>query len=975
MIYNFSVLPKTITENEICSNENLQNSGFWDLTGSPIFIDDDDPAHNWAITAATNEWCSGSGIWTDPYLIENVTINGLGSNNCIEIRDSNAYFIIQNCTLYNTDNDDYGIFLSNVNNSKLIDNNFLDCEEGAIRLEYGYNNTLSGNNYSVYTSVWVGNGIELVECDNNTLSGNIFYNRWIGIHLDNSNNNTISGNFANIDHFVGIRLDHSHNNTLSGNNVHDNMNGISLHYSEDNILSENNVSLITGWAIGLSYSYNNKVLGNNVSNSYTGLNIRNSNNNNLSGNTVSNNTRGIYSESSSNNNTFTGNIINNNTKGITFFDCQNATLSGNLMYFCGIDISGSLEMMTSHRIDTTNLVNSKPVYYYVNERELGASNFTNAGQIILINCNKSTIAGFDLSDCTVGILLGFSHNNTLSGNTVNNNIDGIELLFCHNNTLTGNTANNNGVNFHDGGFQLFYSNNNTLSGNTVNDNINGIRVLYSDDNMLYDNSIQNNEEYGIYIYNGTQNLSFQNYFINNTIHAYDNGINNYWNNSVIGNYWDNYTGVDANDDGIGDTPYDLLPIGGSVDNFPIWYDEDNLAPTIIINLPTMNDKFGFSAPNFNISLSDESPINTTWYTIDGGLTNYTFSGLTGYINETAWGQEEDGVITIRFYANDSLGNLGFKDINITKDITAPKITINSPIPNELFGTTAPSFSITIEELHPSIKMYSLNGRPNITFTTDTQISQSEWDYIGNGTVSIMFYAIDLAGNINSSEVLVRKDIYVPEITILSPVEDKFYDNLAPAFIVNIQDANLDKMWYTLNFGTQEVLFTSNNTIDQGLWDALPDGIITLTFFANDTVGNINFSSVDVIKDTLIPVIVIYLPLEDGIFGSSSPDFNISITEENLVSTWYTLDGGITNYTFSGTIGTIGQDTWNIALEGEINITFYAQDIVGNIGIESVTIIKRIPSPPSIPGYNIYLIFSSLFIALIITLEEKHRIIS
>ncbi len=29
-----------------------------------------------------------------------------------------------------------------------------------------------------------------------------------------------------------------------------------------------------------------------------------------------------------------------------------------------------------------------------------------------------------------------------------------------------------------------------------------------------------------------------------------------------------------------------------------------------------------------------------------------------------------------FYANDSLGNLGFKDINISKDTTVPKITIN-----------------------------------------------------------------------------------------------------------------------------------------------------------------------------------------------------------------------------------------------------------------------------------------------------------
>jgi hypothetical protein len=44
-----------------------------------------------------------------------------------------------------------------------------------------------------------------------------------------------------------------------------------------------------------------------------------------------------------------------------------------------------------------------------------------------------------------------------------------------------------------------------------------------------------------------------------------------------------------------------------------------------------------------------------------------------------------------FYANDSLGNLGFKDINISKDTTVPKITINSPTPNQSCGVDAPVF--------------------------------------------------------------------------------------------------------------------------------------------------------------------------------------------------------------------------------------------------------------------------------------------
>ena len=89
-----------------------------------------------------------------------------------------------------------------------------------------------------------------------------------------------------------------------------------------------------------------------------------------------------------------------------------------------------------------------------------------------------------------------------------------------------------------------------------------------------------------------------------------------------------------------------------------------------------------------------------------------------------------------------------------------------------------------------------------------------------------------------------------------------------------------------------------------------------------------------------------------------------IIEENLLSTWYTIQGDTTQYSFTGTTGTINLDAWDTVLEGEINITFYAQDSVGNIGIETVTVIKRIPSPP-------YLLLAIFFIALIITLRGKH----
>ncbi|MFX1585958.1 MAG: hypothetical protein ACFFDL_15530 [Promethearchaeota archaeon] len=36
-----------------------------------------------------------------------------------------------------------------------------------------------------------------------------------------------------------------------------------------------------------------------------------------------------------------------------------------------------------------------------------------------------------------------------------------------------------------------------------------------------------------------------------------------------GNYWDNYTGVDSDQNGIGDVPYNITGSAGSKDNFPL----------------------------------------------------------------------------------------------------------------------------------------------------------------------------------------------------------------------------------------------------------------------------------------------------------------------------------------------------------------------------------------------------------------------
>ncbi|MFW9880661.1 MAG: right-handed parallel beta-helix repeat-containing protein, partial [Candidatus Thorarchaeota archaeon] len=86
-------------------------------------------AHNWT-WAESQYWCSGFGTDNEPYIIENLIISGFGveNSNGIDIRNSNVSFIIQNCKIYNTETN--GIYMENVNNSQLINNNCSNIEWG-----------------------------------------------------------------------------------------------------------------------------------------------------------------------------------------------------------------------------------------------------------------------------------------------------------------------------------------------------------------------------------------------------------------------------------------------------------------------------------------------------------------------------------------------------------------------------------------------------------------------------------------------------------------------------------------------------------------------------------------------------------------------------------------------------------------------------------------------------------------------------
>jgi len=392
---------------------------------------------------------------------------------------------------------------------------------GQIILATCVNSTISNCNFS---NVYIG--IALYYCENVTtfncnLSNNIAY----GLYVENAFKCNFTNNVANNVNGTGFYFTSFccfnvifYN--IANNNSYD---GISISYDcTHNKISKNTINNngYNGLALDQDCNYNNITTneanynGKNIP-SDCGIYIKSCEKNNISDNNVNfNYDNGIYIELGANNTISNNTLKENQNYGIYLKKGIGNNVTKNIMVECGLGmykLGVTIEEMTKNFINSDNRVNSKPLCYETHKVGLLASTFSNKGQIILINCSYSTISNVNVSRASTGIT----------------------LYYCDNNTINRVNAT----------FNVLY----------------GLELYMSSKNNITENLFVNNSEYGIIIanYQSQENQIFANFFINNTFNAEDNGLNNFWNNATIGNYWDDYIGCDSDNDGIGETPYNV----------------------------------------------------------------------------------------------------------------------------------------------------------------------------------------------------------------------------------------------------------------------------------------------------------------------------------------------------------------------------------------------------------------------------------
>jgi parallel beta-helix repeat protein len=189
--------------------------------------------------------------------------------------------------------------------------------------------------YSEIKNVWVHDcdsdigtpviwgGLQLLNCDNDTLTDNICVdNLGFGIQLGDTVNSTgactyihIENNHCQGNKICGIILTLSNNNTVTGNTCQGNEEGIYLDTSNNNTVTGNTCQG-NEEGISLATSDNNTVTGNTCQGNGTGIYLATSDNNTVTGNTCQGNGTGIYLYASDNN-TLTDNTLTENSQSIT----------------------------------------------------------------------------------------------------------------------------------------------------------------------------------------------------------------------------------------------------------------------------------------------------------------------------------------------------------------------------------------------------------------------------------------------------------------------------------------------------------------------------------------------------------------------------------------------------------------------------------------------------------------------------------
>ena len=260
----------------------------------------------------------------------------------------------------------------------------------------------------------------------------------------------------------------------------------------------------------------------------------------ITNNTLTENQTGIEANNSTGGFVNENTVSNNGSIGINMIDSSIAATGNTLVNNASIGIS--YQYPTAVRITPVVIRQNA-----VSGSEMGISIANSPEQSIMLNELYGNCVGLAATQTDSLIISG---NKIISGRGV-----GMQLESAKNSTISQNNIEDSSV-----GMWLGMSDGNTITANSISGNDTGIQIESSIDNTIYNNFFQNALNTSVDVSSTGNTWSFE----------WDGGDNILFRSmpgTVIGNYWSGYTGIDDDENGIGDSVYYIDDINS--DDFPL----------------------------------------------------------------------------------------------------------------------------------------------------------------------------------------------------------------------------------------------------------------------------------------------------------------------------------------------------------------------------------------------------------------------
>ena len=369
---------------------------------------------------------------------------------------------------------------------------------------------------------------------------------------------------------------------------------------------------------------------------------------------------------------------------------------------------------------------------------------------------------------------------------------------------------------------------------------------------------------------------------------------------------------------------------------------------------TVNDTWGNpNSTGIRVITLDRTAPNVYWmsptstnYTNNSILINITFGLGTSsiwwnngtdnlsYITAVVYNFSQ-GSHTIITYANDTAGNIGSSSVTFFVDSIVPFVDFGSG--TETSGTTVNRQEIIINATasdsgsglkNVTIYLYNSSGLVSSSNSTSSPLFWNTTS-LGDGIYYFNATAYDHLGNFNYTGTRnVTVSAVAPMITIVAPL-NQTYTSTTIVFNVSLSEPG---SWCGLSLdGTGNKSMTVAGNFANYTNSSMTQGSHNVTFYCNDTDGNMNLTSVRYFFiDSVAPTYSNNLtsPASPANYSpSQSYQFNITWNDLNNISTATLIFNG-SNYTMNHS-GNNYTYTFSSLAAGNYSYYFWANDTFGN----------------------------------------------